>query len=79
MIIVLIITKAKRKSKLNKESDTNNIKPILKEQAVQKLNSNKKTKNTFRYSNTSKKKNDMNPKTVNNKSTKKPLYKNNIF
>ena len=76
---VLIITKAKRRSNLNKESDINNIKPILKEQAVQKLNSNKKTKNTFRDSNASNKKSDINPKTVINKSTKKPLHKNNIF
>ena len=75
----IIITKAKRKINLNNE---NNIKPIIKEQEEQKLNSNKKTKNTFRGSNTSKKKAEMNPKTgplIINKSTKKPMHKNNIF
>ena len=75
----IIITKAKRKLNLNNQ---NNIKPIIKEQEEQKLNSNKKTKNTFRGSNTSKKKADMNPKTTSliiNKSTKKPMHKNNIF
>ena len=74
----IIITKGKRKLVTKNDNNINNIKIDYKEQTTQKINSSKKTKNTFRDSNHTNKKNEINPRTVViHKSTKKSLHKSN--